>query len=1132
MLKALGGVVEIAEWLEGLGLGQYASAFAENAVRWDVLPELTTEDLKEIGVTAVGDRRRLLHAITALAGARKSDSTDSPSPPSTAPAAERRQVTVMFCDLAGSTALSARFDPEDLQEIVGAYHRAVSDTVTRFAGFVAKYMGDGVLIYFGYPQAHEDDAERGVRAALAVIGAVGKLPLAEPLQVRLGIASGLVVVGDLIGEGSAQERGIVGETPNLAARLQGLARPNTVVVAESTHRQLGTLFEVEDLGPQALAGFPEAQRAWRVIGESGIISRFEALRSGTTPLVGRDEEIELLLRRWDQAKAGEGRVALISGEPGIGKSRLTAALAQRIASELHTRLRYFCSPYHQDSVLHPFILQLERAAAFTRDDTPEEKRTKIDALLRPGAKDDEDLTLIAELMSLPNAAAELNLTPQLKRERLFEALLRQLHAVTHQNPALMVFEDAHWVDPTSRELLDLIINRVASLPVLLIVTFRPEFQQRWGGQPHVAAMALNRLGGREVAALVQGIAGNAGLANDLVDEIVERTDGVPLFIEELTKAVLEQGDHENQVTAVLSASPSPTLALPATLHASLIARLDRIGGAAKEVAQIGAVLGREFSYELIQPISQLREAELQGALTQLTEAELLFSRGSPPHATYLFKHALVQDAAYSTLLHSRRRQLHGRAGSVLNEQFPDTAGRQPEIVARHFTEAGVADLAIDYWHRAGERALQRSANAEASAHLRAGIKVIESLPPGNKLRRRELDLQMALGSATRAISGHASDQTLQVYSRARELLDAMVSVKDQISVLYGLWSVHVVRCDFSAAFDIAKQSLSVAERDQEPEALAFAHRMVGFTLWATGRFHEAVPHFRITVDLYAPGQKNTTDLRYSQDHAVWALSMLALNLWALGYPDQAASAAEQSISWATAIGHAMTTGFALSFGSVLNAFLNFNQPDDEPFPEKVVKYCTEHDLRAYTPMVTFYYGLSTVRLGETAEGLKLMLTGLAGTQKINMNMLRSMHLGHLASARAEAAEAVGSFDSLDEAFGIVERTQERVFEAELHRIHGELLIRVGRLSEAERALERALAVARAQQARMLELRAANTLAGLWLEQGKQAKARDLLAPIYGWFTEGLDSVDLKKAKALLDGTVIENAQHNESADSA
>jgi class 3 adenylate cyclase len=672
--------MDIGGWLRGLGLQRYEQAFRDNEIDLRVLPELTADDLKELGVAAIGHRRLLLKAIADLAaGAGRAGAEDVPaaSPATAAVEAERRQLTIMFCDLVGSTPLSTRFDPEDLREIVGAYHRCVADTVGRFGGFVAKYMGDGVLIYFGYPEAHEDDAERAARAGLAVIDAVGRLATQEPLNVRIGIATGLVVVGDLIGAGAAQERGVVGETPNLAARLQALAQPGTLVIADSTRRQIGTLFEIEDLGPQRLAGFAEPQPAWRVVGESGIVSRFEALRSGATPLVGRDEELDLLLRRWQQATLGEGRVVLVSGEPGIGKSRLTEALSQRIETEPHTRLRYFCSPHDQDSALYPFIGQLERAAGFIRDDTATTKLDKLEALLGDGTES-SDLSLIAEMLSLSGGECfpPLDLSPQRKKERTLAALLRQLQTLARRQPILMIFEDLHWIDPTSRELLDLTVEKITGLPVPLVTTYRPEFQPPWVGGSQVTVIALNRLGRNEGAMLVHQLAGNLGaLPPDVVDEIVERTDGVPLFVEELTKAVVEAGADRGSVS--ISAVPPSSLAVPATLHASLLGRLDRLGPAAKNVAQVGAAIGRDFFYELLAAAVPLSEPELQEVLRRLVEAGLVFQRGAPPAAEYLFKHALVQDTAYSTLLRGPRQALHRCIAEALEQRFPDLVEATP-----------------------------------------------------------------------------------------------------------------------------------------------------------------------------------------------------------------------------------------------------------------------------------------------------------------------------------------------------------------------------------------------------------------------------------------------------------------------
>jgi class 3 adenylate cyclase len=684
--------MDLRDWLRNLGLEQYEAAFRENAIEETLLPNLTAEDLKDLGVAAVGHRRKLLDAIAMLRaeGAAKAAPTGS-SPTvdrDVGDSAERRQVTVLFSDLVGSTVLSAQMDPEDLREVISAYRNCVTETVCRLGGFVAKFLGDGILVYFGYPEAHEDDAERAVRAGLELSTAVGRLKTRATLQTRVGIATGLVVVGDLIGSGEAQERGIVGATPNLAARLQALATPASLVIAASTRQQIGELFDLKALEPQQLAGFAAPQHAWRVLGESGQVSRFEAIRSGMTPLVGRDEEVELLLRRWEQAKTGEGRVALISGEPGIGKSRLTAAPSERIRTQPHTRMRYFCLPHYQDSALYPFIVLLERAAGFARDDTVDIKLGKLRALFAPGTQNDDDFSLLAELLSLPSSAADLNLSTPRRREKRFEVLLNQLEAEARRQPVLIVFEDVHWIDPTSRELLDLTVDRVRRLPVLLAMTFRPEFQPPWIGRSHVTSMALNRLGEREGAALAQKLAGDAALSTDIIAKIVERTDGVPLFVEELTKAVLESAGHVDRVAAVLATPSLAALSVPATLQASLIARLDRLGPVPKEVAQIGSVVGREFSYELIEQLVQRNETELQTALRQLSDSGLLFCHGTAPHSSYLFKHALVQDVAYSTLLRGRRQRLHALVATVLERDFAKLVERQPELLAHHLTGAG------------------------------------------------------------------------------------------------------------------------------------------------------------------------------------------------------------------------------------------------------------------------------------------------------------------------------------------------------------------------------------------------------------------------------------------------------------
>jgi len=755
---------QIGDWLKRLGMSEYAQRFAENGIDLSVLPDLTDQDLKDIGVL-LGHRRKLLRAIAELNEVEKGPlKAAPPAATSSTPqdAAERRQVTVMFSDLVGSTGLAARMDPEDLREIISAYQKCVAETVGRFGGFVAKYLGDGVLIYFGYPQAHEDDAERAVQVGLALIQAVGTLKSSSPLQARVGIATGLVVVGDLIGSGAAQEQTVVGETANLAARLQSLAEPNMVVIAASTRKLLGNLFELQDLGAKDLKGIAGPVRVWTALRPSSVLSRFEALHGGAlTELVGREEELELLLRRWSKAKAGEGQVVLLSGEPGIGKSRLSAALLERLAGEPHTRLRYFCSPQHTDSALYPMIVgQLEHAAGFTYDDTSLAKLDKLDALLAQFSTPREEVALFAEMMSLPNDGRYPRLdelTPQQRRQRTLEALTAQIEARSRQKPVLMIFEDAHWIDPTSLEALGQAVDRIRTLRVLLIVTYRPEFEPPWIGRPHVTALILNRLGDREVAAIIEGVIGNKPLPASIRKGIGERSDGIPLFVEEITKSVLEavgEGVTEGAGAGVLP----PSVAVPASLHASLMARLDRLG-AAKEIAQIGAATGREFSHALLAAVASKPEVVLATALDRILAAGLLFREGVPPHATYLFKHALVQDAAYGTLLREPRRALHARIAQTLESEFPEIAGNQPELLARHYTEAGMIERAAGLWGKAGARFLDRSALVEAIEALRRALDQTATLPSTPALRRREVDLQVALLTPLAHVKGYTAPET-------------------------------------------------------------------------------------------------------------------------------------------------------------------------------------------------------------------------------------------------------------------------------------------------------------------------------------------------------------------------------------
>jgi class 3 adenylate cyclase/tetratricopeptide (TPR) repeat protein len=1101
--------MDVAAWLQDLGLERYVSAFRDNDIDAEVLLKLSAEDLISIGVTSVGHRRRLLDAIAGLGVAVPTAVAAAPAPGGPAQVdAERRQLTVMFCDVVGSTALSTRHDPEDLRELIGDYHRAVAETVCRFDGFVAKYMGDGVLVYFGYPQAHEDDAERAVRAALAVVEAVDRLPAREHLRVRLGIATGLAVVGDLIGEGAAQERGVVGETPNLAARLQALATPNALVIADATRRQIGELFDLEDLGPQQLAGFAEPQRAWRVLGERGEVSRFEALRSGETPLVARDEEIELLRRRWEQAKSGEGRVVLISGEPGIGKSRLTAALAAQIQSEPHTPLRYFCSPHHQDSALYPFIAQLERAAGFARDDTVDAKLGKLRALLAPGPRDDDDIALLSELLSLPSSAVDLNLSPQRKREKLFEALLNQFEAEAHV-PVLMVFEDAQWIDPTSRELLDLCVDRVRHLPVLLAITFRPEFQPPWGDRFYVMNLALSRLAERESEALVHKLAGKAALTAEIVAEIVERTDGVPLFVEELTKAVLESAAQSDQVTAVLGGASHAAHSVPATLHASLMARLDRLGRLPKEIAQIGAVLGREFSYELIEPVARRSERELRAALGQLSNAGLLFCRGTAPHASYLFKHALVQDAAYGTLLRRRRQELHGRVATALETHFADLVQRQPELLAHHLTAAGDTKRAAQQWLKAGRHAAAQSAYLEAIAHLERGLGLLHSLPESPDRDRCDIDLQLALAVCLLTAKGPAAAKL--PYMRAFQLAESGGSPQQRFDALYGVWQSTNMSGGSAAARPLSARLLSMTEQEGDDGLRLQAHHSAWATLAFAGDPAQTRHHTDAGRLLYNPEKHASHRFVYGgHDPGSCARLLGAHAEWLLGYPETALASIADSLSLAERVAHPFTLSLALTFYAVLH--LNRREPEQALSRVDAVEALAAEQRLSLTLEPGMLRGAALVGQGAVEEAIVRIREGVTKSTRLG----RPYGLAFLAEGLASHGDRAAALAALQEGLEIARTTGELWWDAELHRIAGSVLLAENKLDEGEASLQEAIRVAQAQQAKSLELRAARDLARLWGEQCRRTEASNLVAAVYSWFTEGFDTADLKEAKTLLD----------------
>ena len=1116
---------QIADWLEKLNLGQYAQRFAENDIDASVLRHLTDADLEKIGVS-LGHRRKILAAIAELPGASpsKHEPADGvePKPQETA---ERRQVTVMFCDLVGSTALSARMDPEDLREVISAYQKCVAETVQRFGGFVAKYMGDGVLVYFGYPQAHEDDAERAVRAGLELVAAVAALKTQAPLQTRIGIATGLVVVGDLIGSGASQEQAIVGETPNLAARLQGIAEPNSVVIAESTRKLVGNLFELEDLGARGLKGIAGPVRAWAALRQASVEGRFEAFHaSGLTELVGREEELEILLRRWSKAKTGGGQVVLLSGEAGIGKSRLAAALLERLASEPHTRLRYFCSPQHTDSAFHPIISQTERAAGLAHDDTTQAKLDKLDAVLAQTSTPIQDAALFAEMLSLPNDGRypALDLAPEERRQRTQEALTGQVAALTRQRPALMIVEDVHWVDPTSLEVFGRTVEQIKTLPVLLIVTFRPEFDAPWAGRSHVTTLALNRLGEREAAAIIARIVGNKDLPADVTAEIVERTDGIPLFVEEMTKAVLE-AEGEGAAESAVATIPSPSIGVPASLHASLMARLDRLGPA-KEVAQIGAAVGREFSHALLQAVVRKPETELQSALDRLVIAGLLFRQGVPPHATYLFKHALVQDASYGTLLREPRRALHARIAETLESQFAEIAERQPELLARHCAEAGLIEKAVGLWGKAGQRSLERSALVEAVAQLAGALGQIATLPSTPALRREQIRLQVALIAPLMHVKGYAAPETKAAAERARVLIEQSEALGEPpedpllpFSVLYGFWVANAVAFHGDVAREFAAQFLALAEKQKAIVQLMVGHRLMGTSLLLTGDIAQGRTHLDQALALYDPAEHRPLAMRFGQEIRVAILGHRSMALWAFGYAEAALADTEQALRDAREISHAATLMYAL-YNTSLTHILGGNYAAAKAEADELAALADEKGALLWKAWGMMNQGCVLALTGKASDAVHKITSGITAVQPTGATLWMPFRLSHLTRAYAELGQFDDAWRCIDEAMTAMETTKEKWSEAEVHRTAGEIALKLPEPDavRAEAYFERALTVARQQQAKSWELRASMSLARLWRDQGKPQQARELLAPVYGWFTEGFDTRDLKEAKALLE----------------
>jgi TOMM system kinase/cyclase fusion protein len=1056
--------------------------------------------------------------------------------------AERRQLTVMFCDLVDSTALATQLDPEELREVVQAYQAACAKVIARYEGHIAQYLGDGLLVYFGYPLAHEDDAHRAVRAGLGIVEALGQLNAhleqeglrPAPTQsrqrrihlaVRLGVHTGLVVVGD-IGGGLRQEQLALGETPNLAARLQGIAAPNTLVISAATFQLLGGFFACQPLGTPLLKGQVQPLTVYRVLYESMARSRLEATEStGLTPLVGREQEVGLLLERWEQVKEGVGQVVLLSGEAGIGKSRLVQVLKDQVATEPQAWLTPCqCSPYYQNTALYPWIELLERLALrFEREESPQQKLRKLEGyLVQYGLPLAEVVPLFAALLSLPLSTdyAALPLAPEQQKQQTLQALLTILLKIAAQQPVLCVIEDLHWVDPSTLELLSLLVDQGPTARILALLTFRPDFSPSWTGRAHVTQVTVNRLTRQQVAEMIGRIAHGKVLPAEVVEQIVARTDGVPLFVEELTKMVLESDLLQERDEHYALTGPLPPLAIPATLHDSLMARLDRLA-TVKGLAQLGATLGREFSYELLHAVSPWDEGTLQRGLHQLVEAEFLYQRGLLPQATYLFKHALIQEAAYQSLLRSTRQQHHQHIAQVLETRFPELCTTQPELLAHHYTEAGLLAPAMPYWQRAGTRAVQRSANVEAIAHLQRGLALLTTLPDTPQRTQHELDFLTTLGPALMATKGYAALEVVQAYTRARELCQQVGEAAEHVPVLWNLWFFYMARGEHQTAIELGEQCLQIAQRVQDAALLLEAHYALGISWFLLGNFTLAGTHLEQTIALYDPAQHHRLAYRYGGiDPGVGGFGVSALALWLRGYPMQARAQSTRALDLARQLVHPFSLARTLHYDTLV-CQLRRDIPAVHAQADAAITVATAQSFALARATGLIMRGWAIAVQEHSPEGLVQIRQGLDMYRAIGAAYQRPHYLTLLAEASGLLGQPENGLAALDEALALMEQTGERYYEAELHRQRGELLLHAAggvqsAALTAQDCFQQALDVARQQQAKSLELRAAMSLARLWQWQGRRADARALLAPVYGWFTEGHDTADLQEAQMLLD----------------
>ncbi len=1050
---------------------------------------------------------------------------ETPPPEPHTSDAERRQLTVMFCDLADSTRLSGQLDPEDLRDVIRAYQSTSAEVIEPYDGYIAQHLGDGLMVYFGWPQAHEDDAQRAVRAGLGILAAMHGLNTRLEqekgirLAVRIGIHTGLVVVGE-IGQGASQEHLALGEAPNIASRIEGIAEPDTVAVSDATYQLVQGYFVCQDLGQHRLKGVDDSQQVYRVERESDAQSRLDvAAIRGLTPLVGRESETTLLLERWEQVKDGQGQVVLLSGEAGIGKSRLLRVLKDHVAGEAHTLWECRSSPYYENTALFPLTDLLHRMLHWQPDDGPQERLEKLERVLQQYRLTiAEPVRLFATLLSLPLPEAQyppLSFTPERQRQKTLETIVAMVLEQAERQPVLFILEDLHWTDPSTLEWLNVLIEQVPMASVLTVLTCRPEFEPPWGLRAYLTPIALNRFTRLQIETMVTRVAGGKTVPTEVMQHLLEKSDGVPLYVEEMTKAILEAGvlqktDGHYELTGQLT-----SLAIPTTLQDSLMARLDRLD-TARSVAQLGGAIGRQFTYEVLHAVSPVDEATLQRELRRLVEAELVYQWGTPPQATFTFKHALIQDTAYQSLLKSTRQQVHQRIAQVLEQDFPETAATQPELLAHHYTEAGQHEAAMRYWERAGQQAIEHSANEEAIGHLTRGLQVLKTQPDTPERMQQELTLLTALGVPLRATKGFGAPEVGQVYARARELCLQVEETPQLFPVLRGLWEFYELQGELQTARELGEQLLTLAQRVQEEELLLVAHNVLGDTLVWLGEFAGAREHLEQGMALYNPHQYRSHAFLYGYDSGVHCLSFLAWALWYLGCPEQALRRIHEALTLAQEVSHPFSLGFALAFAAWLHQLRREGQAAQER-AEAIIALSTDQEFPFWEAWGTILRGSTLAEQGQSAEGIAQIRQGIAAWRAMGAELQLPYYLALLVEAYGKAGQAEEGLRVLAEALTAVHKTGERQHEAELYRLKGELLLEqdVPNEQEAESCFRQAVDVANQQQAKSLELRAATSLARLWQSQSKRQDAYDLLAPVYEWFTEGFDTADLQEAKALL-----------------